>query len=131
MAACGFAIYFPLLPFFLVGAVMGYITGHIEATHVNGAGQLEIEMHYSIVSRCLIAGRAICFYSSKLVWPHPLMFMYPRWNEVAKPTAWQWAFPAIVILVSISLFVMRNRTGRDRSSHGCSSAARSSRRWGL
>ena len=34
----------------------------------------------TLPERLIIAGRAIWFYLSKLIWPDPLIFIYPRWD---------------------------------------------------
>jgi tetratricopeptide (TPR) repeat protein len=50
--------------------------------------------------RIVIAGKAVCFYLGKLFWPHPLIFIYPRW-PVAVPGILAY-LP--VLAVAISLF---------------------------
>lgn len=65
-----------LAPFFLVGMMMALITIHIEG-HVGAAAG---EWHGSLLQRCLLPGRIVCFYLYKLLWPHPLMIFYPRWT---------------------------------------------------
>jgi hypothetical protein len=102
----------PLIPFFVVGAAMGYVTGYLERTHVGADGTHIPELNLSIVQRCLIAGRAIWFYFGKILYPHPLVFIYPRWNEIDHPTLVQGIFPAMVVVVTVALFVLRNRIGR-------------------
>src|SRR5205814_6744109 len=71
-----------------------------------------LELQLGFEQRCLIAGRAIWFYVGKLLWPHPLSFIYPRWNEIATPTAIQWALPAMVAGAAAALFALRERLGR-------------------
>ena len=57
--------------------------------------------------RLLVAGRAACFYAGRLVWPHPLVFIYPRWViNPADPA--QWLYPAAV-LAGVGLLVARRR----------------------
>jgi tetratricopeptide (TPR) repeat protein len=102
----------PLIPFFVVGIVMGAVTGYLEAHHVGATGDIVPELRLSFVQRCLIAGRVIWFYLAKLVYPHPLTFIYPRWNEIDHPTAIQWIFPALVIITTLALFALRHRIGR-------------------
>jgi tetratricopeptide (TPR) repeat protein len=63
------------------------------------------------VARVLIAGRVICFYFCKLLWPYPLMFEYPRWH-VDVTDGWQYLFPAAVIAALLLLWLLRNRVGR-------------------
>jgi protein O-mannosyl-transferase len=102
----------PLVPFFVAGIGLSAVTGHLEKYHVGAAGDKVLELQLGFESRCLIAGRAIWFYAGKLFFPHPLSFIYPRWNEVATPTAMQWALPTMVVGAAAALFALRERLGR-------------------
>ena len=44
------------------------------------AGAIGAEWAQTWPDRLIIAGRAIWFYVAKLAWPHPLIFIYPRWQ---------------------------------------------------
>jgi tetratricopeptide (TPR) repeat protein len=65
-----------ILPFLAVGIVMGFITMQVE-THRGATGN---EWDLSLLERCLVAGKDFWFYLGKLFWPHPLIFVYPRWE---------------------------------------------------
>ncbi len=98
----------PLAPFFAVGAGLGLTTAWIEKHRV---GALGTEWSYTVVERVLIAGRALWFYASKLVWPRDLTFMYPRW-QILTGQWWQWLFPLGFAGVVIALWKGRERWGR-------------------
>jgi tetratricopeptide (TPR) repeat protein len=99
----------PLIPFFLVGLAMSSVTGFLERTQVGAHGPEWASL--TPVDRVLIAGRAVWFYFGKIVWPHPLIFIHPRW-PIDPHRWWQWLFPAGVIVVLVVLWLARNRTGR-------------------
>jgi len=67
----------PLGPFFVVGLAMGLLTLWIEKNYVGTTGS---EWEFSAPDRCIIIGKALWFYLGKLAWPHPLIFVYPRWK---------------------------------------------------
>ena len=98
----------PLLPFFVLGAALGLLTGWVEK-HVVGAQGPEFAL--SFLDRCLIAGRALWFYAGKLLWPAQLTFIYPRWS-IAVTAWWQWLFPAAALGAGIALWLGRHRLGR-------------------
>jgi hypothetical protein len=83
----------PLVPWVCVGAFMGLVTAHVERTFVGATGA---DFDLGVIQRCLVAGRAVCFYLSKLVWPAHLMFVYPRWEPNGRDL-WQYLFPIAVI----------------------------------
>jgi len=52
--------------------------------------------------RLITAGDAVWFYLGKLLWPHPLMAIYPRWQV----DAGQWILYLPVLAVIIVLFIL-------------------------
>ena len=68
-----------LLPFVAVGVGLALITLTIERRLIRIGASVEA-WHFLPFERLLIAARALWFYLWKLCWPHPLMFMYPRWQ---------------------------------------------------
>jgi tetratricopeptide (TPR) repeat protein len=100
----------PLIPFFLVGLFMAAVTTRLEIQHVGASGR---EWNFTPLDRCLIAGRALWFYAAKLLWPHPLIFSYPRWermNLAERP--WLIVFPLCVAGIIAALWLLRKRIGR-------------------
>lgn len=95
-------------PFFALGLIFAGITVVLERTQVGAEGAA---WDLSFVERCLIAGRALWFYAGKLLWPDPLIFVYPRWT-IDAGTAWQYLFPAAFLLVVGLLWMLRRRCGR-------------------
>lgn len=83
----------PLLPFFVVGIAAGLFTAWIERTQIGAEGA---DFDYSFIERGLIAGRAFWFYLAKLLWPYPLIFVYPRW-QVSATAWWQYLYPVSAI----------------------------------
>ena len=69
------------------------------------------EWAFSFPERCLIAGRALWFYTGKLLWPADLCFLYPRWQLNAGSFA-QWLYPGAAAGVLLALWLMRGRIGR-------------------
>jgi tetratricopeptide (TPR) repeat protein len=98
----------PLLPFFVIGGIMGRHTAMLEKTHVGAQGE---EWDFTPVERGLIAGRAIWFYAGKLAWPYPLIFFYHRWN-IEQHEWWQYLYPATALVVPVVLWMARRRISR-------------------
>ena len=97
-----------LLPFFALGIAAGGNTAWLEKHRVGAYGE---DWALSFADRLLIAGRAVWFYLGKLVWPHPLIFIYPRW-ELDPRSLLQWAFPITALLAIVTLVRQRQRLGR-------------------
>lgn len=88
----------PLAPWLVVGAAAGLFTAWVEHTIIGAAGSA---FDYSLIERGLIAGRALAFYETTLLWPVGLSFNYPRW-VISAGTWWQYLFP-LAVLVCVSL----------------------------
>jgi tetratricopeptide (TPR) repeat protein len=98
----------PLAPFFMVGIGLGLFTAWMERAMVMGTDPVAAPL--SLLDRCLIPGRAIWFYLGKLAWPHPLIFIYPRW-AVSGAVWWQYLFPVAALLLAAGLWHWRRRLG--------------------
>src|SRR6266404_354 len=66
-----------LIPFVLISALASVWTIWEQKFHAGARGP---EWAQTWPERLIIAGRAIWFYVGKLIWPHPLIFIYPRWE---------------------------------------------------
>jgi protein O-mannosyl-transferase len=79
----------PLIPFFFLSALAGLMTRWVEYVNI---GYKARTLDFSLVDRCLIAGRAFWFQLGKVLWPSNLMFVYPRW-EINAGVWGQYLFP--------------------------------------
>jgi protein O-mannosyl-transferase len=95
----------PLLPWFALGITAGFFTSWVERTLIGARGA---DFILTSAQRVLIAGRAICFYAGKLLWPTNLTFFYPHW-KIDPAVWWQWLFPAGVLAVGIGLVFAARR----------------------
>jgi tetratricopeptide (TPR) repeat protein len=96
-----------LLPLVALGVASGALTAWLEVHHVGAAG---LDWALTPLDRLLVAGRALWFYAGKLVWPAPLLFIYPRW--VIDAGDWQqWLYPAAAIATLTALWLARRRLG--------------------
>jgi tetratricopeptide (TPR) repeat protein len=66
-----------LAPFALISLVASAWTIWEQKFHARAVGP---DWVYTFPERLIIAGKAVWFYLGKLIWPHPLIFIYPRWN---------------------------------------------------
>ena len=81
---------FRLMPFFAISGVASGWTIWEQKYH---SGAIGLEWTQSWPERFIVSGKAIWFYLGKLVWPHPLIFLYPRWQiNASQATAY---FPAL------------------------------------
>jgi len=96
------------LPFVALGLAAGLLTVWIERYHVGATGPA---WQHSAIERLLVAGRAWWFYAEKLVWPHGLTFIYPRWQ--IDTSVWgQYLYPLSALAVLVGLWLARGRIGR-------------------
>ena len=64
-------------PFVLISVVASAWTIWEQKFHARAVGPDWVQ---TFPERLIIAGKAVWFYLGKLIWPHPLIFIYPRWN---------------------------------------------------
>jgi Flp pilus assembly protein TadD len=95
----------PLIPWFMAAAASGLFTAWVERTIIGAEGTA---FDLSIVERTLLAGRVIWFYLGKLLWPFPLIFVYPRWDVGADAPGWA-GYLVLVFLVTAGLWALQRR----------------------
>jgi tetratricopeptide (TPR) repeat protein len=95
----------PLLPWFGLGATAGLFTAWVEKTYIGAQGE---SYQLTLAQHVLLAGRILCFYAGKIVWPSDLIFSYPHWQ--LDPSAWwQYLYPLGVLLVAAGLVILARR----------------------
>ncbi|HUB68756.1 MAG TPA: tetratricopeptide repeat protein [Candidatus Methylacidiphilales bacterium] len=97
-----------LAPFFLIGLAAS-AWAVVEQKFNSGATGPQWEQTWP--ERFVIAGQAVWFYLGKLLWPHPLIFIYPRWQTGAAQVA-AWLPLGTVALAFLVLWIYRQRGAR-------------------
>src|SRR5882724_8751886 len=97
-----------LAPFLLISGLASVWTILEQKFH---AGAIGAEWAQTWPERLIIAGRVIWFYLAKLTWPHPLIFIYPRWEiDSSQITAY---LPLLAALAGLLvLWLVRARWSR-------------------
>jgi len=98
-----------LLPFVLISLLASGWTIWEQKFHSHAIGADWVQ---TPLQRVLISADAIWFYLLKLIWPHPLIFIYPRWN--VDPSQWFAWIPLVALLVTATVLVIK-RNSRLRS----------------
>src|SRR5262249_3897434 len=93
----------PAIPFVCLSVTSGLVTRWFEDV---GIGYKSKILDFSLLDRCLVAGRAFWFQLSKLFWPSNLTFVYPRWDINAE-VWWQYLFPIGVLALLVILWTLR------------------------
>ena len=97
-----------LIPFFLISAVASAWTIWEQQFH---SGALGPEWAQTWSQRAIAAGLDIWFYLGKLVWPHPLIFQYPRWDIV---TSQPLLYLPLIAAIAAAIWIWRTRNGKMR-----------------
>ncbi|MEI8196562.1 MAG: hypothetical protein WCI73_11685, partial [Phycisphaerae bacterium] len=104
----------PTLPFFALGLGLATVTTLMEHGKVGTSGP---DWAFSLEQRTIIAGRAVWFYVGKLLYPYPLLSVYPRWWGEEPPAKLliplsNMLYPLGVLTVLVVLWLLRKRLGR-------------------
>jgi Flp pilus assembly protein TadD len=95
----------PLLPMVVLATAGGAMTVWAEHTLIGAHGA---EFQLSMIERTLLAGRAVWFYLTTLVWPVGLVFTYPRWT-ISQAAWWQYLYPLALSALAVGLWRIRAR----------------------
>jgi tetratricopeptide (TPR) repeat protein len=96
----------PLVPWFATAIAAGLFTSWVE----RGLGAHGEEYSWTLVQRCLLAGRALWFYAGKLLWPSDLTFVYPKFElDPTELTGYVYPFLAVGALLALWWFRKRSR----------------------
>jgi hypothetical protein len=94
-----------IAPVFLMSIAAASMAIHSVALH---GIVTDAQAARSLPERLVTAGDVFWFYLSKLLWPHPLIFIYPRWKIDA--TQWTSYLPLAAMVVMLCLFWIKRRS---------------------
>ncbi|MGI9251179.1 MAG: tetratricopeptide repeat protein [Pseudohongiellaceae bacterium] len=92
-------------PLFLIGAIITIL----QIVWYNR--RAVIDFNYDLLERLVIAPQALWFYAGKLLWPHPLMGIYPQWN-INPGILLNWLPLLAGLALILGLWLARHRIGR-------------------
>jgi len=95
-------------PFVLISVVASAWTIWEQKFHARAVGPDWVQ---TFPERLIIAGKAVWFYLGKLVWPHPLIFIYPRW-KINSSTVVAYLPLLAVIAGLVALWFIQAKWGR-------------------
>ena len=96
------------IPWFIITAGAGWMAAWRERY---GAGAHGKPYHFGVFQHLVIAGKDIWFYAWKLLWPHPILMVYPRWHVHGFTTV-DILYPITAALVAVACFAARKKSGR-------------------
>jgi protein O-mannosyl-transferase len=82
-------------PFLLTAGICGLFTLHMEQ-HVIGAATVE---DLTLLEKGALSGHAFWFYLGKLLYPSPLIFIYPRWTISGHASGHLLYFLGVILLL--------------------------------
>jgi len=95
-------------PFALTSVVASAWTIWEQKFHARAFGPDWVQ---TFPERLIIAGKAVWFYLGKLIWPHPLIFIYPRWNSNSSTVVAY--LPLLAVIAGlVALWFMQAKWGR-------------------
>jgi tetratricopeptide (TPR) repeat protein len=97
-----------LAPFALISIIASAWTIWEQRFHARAIGPDWVQ---TFPERLIIAGKAVWFYLGKLAWPHPLIFIYPRWN-IDSSTVVAYLPLLAVIAALVALWFVQANWGR-------------------
>jgi tetratricopeptide (TPR) repeat protein len=89
---------------FLMSAAAGVVSIWTQKLH----GADDPRWVQSWPERLVTAGDAVWFYLGKLLWPHPLVIVYPRWKIDAG--SWFSYLPLVAVLIILFIFWSKRRS---------------------
>ncbi|MGI9230048.1 MAG: tetratricopeptide repeat protein [Gammaproteobacteria bacterium] len=92
-------------PLFLLALILGI--GDLNFF----TGRTLIEFDYTPVERVIIISKALWFYAFKLLWPHPLLFIYHHW-DINPANLLNWLALLATLGLVLTLWLARHRIGR-------------------
>jgi len=98
-----------LSPLVVISASAGVWTVWEQKFHSGAFGN---DWTQRFLERVAVAGDSIWFYLSKLLWPYPLIFIYPRWTVDVHSVL---SFVPAVAAIAVLIVLWRFRNGRTRS----------------
>ncbi|HUB67574.1 MAG TPA: tetratricopeptide repeat protein [Candidatus Methylacidiphilales bacterium] len=91
------------IPIFLLSFTAGIVSIQTQALKLETV--VDPEPMQTWPQRLASAGDAIWFYLSKLLWPYPLMTIYPHWHINARQ--WISYLPLLIVIASLFLFWLK------------------------